>query len=277
MLFIINAKYLILVFLCLMNKFSLVLLGAFGNLGVATLRELVSFEFFELISKIILIDVNIKKELIPIEILSKTKCFKLDLTLNDHLIELINLLNQRKEKKIVINLAAKDYPVTENMDKNDWNGFSPSGEQFLDVIRTNLLFPYELTREILISESTDLRLIHIGSIYGLRTPHPSLYSDYSHKLKPSPYSITKAGLISLMKYGALEFKRKRCECYMISFGGIKSEAQSKEFKNNYNRRVMSGSLMEPNNAVLAMLKLSFLPWGTASGSNLIIDNGYTIF
>lgn len=260
-----------------MNKFSLVLLGAFGNLGVATIKELVSFDSFELISKIILVDVNIKEELIPSEINSKTKCIKLDLTVKDHLIELINILNHRKEKKIVINLAAKDYPVTENMEENDWTGFSPSGDQFLDLIRTNLLFPYELTREILMSESTDLRLIHIGSIYGVRTPHPSLYSEFSHKLKPSPYSITKAGLISLMKYGALELKRKKCECYMISFGGIKSEAQPKEFQKNYDRRVMSGSLLEPNDAVLAMLKLAFLPWGTASGSNLIIDNGYTIF
>ena len=80
-----------------------------------------------------------------------------------------------------------------------------------------------------------------------------------------------------MKYGALELKRKKCECYMISFGGIKSEAQSEEFQNNYDRRVMSGSLLEPNDAVQAMLKLACLPWGTASGSNLIIDNGYTIF
>ena len=64
---------------------------------------------------------------------------------------------------------------------------------------------------------------------------------------------------------------------MISFGGIKSESQSKGFQKNYDRRVMSGSLLEPKDAVLAMLKLAFLPWGTASGSNLIIDNGYTMF
>ena len=40
---------------------------------------------------------------------------------------------------------------------------------------------------------------------------------------------------------------------------------------------LSGRLLTINDAVHAILKLACLPWGTASGSNLIIDNGYTVF
>ncbi len=39
---------------------------------------------------------------------------------------------------------------------------------------------------------------------------------------------------------------------------------------------LSAHMVTINDAVLGILKLACLPWGNASGSNLISDNEYTI-
>ena len=258
-----------------MDKYNLFILGSFGNIGTALLKNISLNTNHELFYKIYLIDLNIIPELIPKELSYKCINLPLDLTKDDDLQILFDQFDD-KNKNLIINLIAKDYPVLSSR-KSDWNSFSPTANEFKEVFNINLLIPYKISKFIIDNKIPQIRFINIGSIYGLRTPHPEIYNYEDQNNKPSPYSITKAGLISLVKYNALEFKKFGSESFMITFGGIKSELQNKEFIKNYNKRTVSGGLLDLEKAAETLLKLCMLPWGTISGSNFIVDNGYTIF
>lgn len=257
-----------------MDRYYLFILGSSGNVGKSFIKLISKNINNDIFEKIFLVDIKFNYDEIPKEISNKCESLSLDLSSEKETELIFKKINPNK-KNLIINLVAKDYPA--NGECNNWSSFGPSPLEFQNVFNINLMIPYRISRIIADKKISNIRFINIGSIYGLRTPHPEIYSLKDLRNKPSPYSITKAGLISLVKYAALEFKKFGSESYMISFGGIESSLHDKNFIKKYNNRMVSGGLLDLDKAAESMLKLSLLPWGTVSGSNFIIDNGYTIF
>ena len=258
-----------------MDRYYLFILGSSGNVGTSFIKLISKNKNNDIFEKIFLIDIKFNYDEIPKIISNKCEFLSLDLSSEKETEKIFKKINPNK-KNLIINLIAKDYPVNGEFN-NNWSSFGPSPSEFQKVFDINLIIPYRISRIIVEKKLKNIRFINIGSIYGIRTPHPEIYSFKDSRNKPSPYSITKAGLISLVKYAALEFKKFGSESYMISFGGIESSLQDKNFIKKYNNRIVSGGLLNIDKATESMLKLSLLPWGTVSGSNFIIDNGYTIF
>ena len=155
----------------------------------------------------------------------------------------------------------------------------PSLSQLDSVIKTNISFPYFLSKLIVDYQIKNLRLLHIGSIYGLRTPHPSLYNeDELIYEKPSPYSISKAALLPLVKYSAFEFSKFGSECFMVSLGGVLSEAHPSSFVSAYKHHTANLGLVDKKSVIDSLILFCIcLPKKIANGSNFLLDNGYTIF
>ena len=253
---------------------TLFIFGSSGNLGQAFVDGILNSPHIDQIDKIYLFDFN---HIAPNY--QSDKCiFKcLDVNQSDLISDILDLASKCDDSRIV-NFIAKDFPVKSSFDET-FRSFGPSLSQLDSVFKTNISFPYCLSKLIVDYQIKNLRLIHIGSIYGLRIPHPSLYNDEEFiNEKPSPYSISKAALLPLVKYSAFEFSKFESECFMVSLGGVFSDVHPSSFVAAYKHRTANLGLVNKKAVIDSLILFCIcFPKKIANGSNFVLDNGYTIF
>lgn len=121
-------------------------------------------------------------------------------------------------------------------------------------------------------------IINICSIYGIVSPDQRIY-EYRKKTgtafyKPVAYSVSKSALLNLSRYLATYWAEKNVRVNTLTFGGVFNN-QDKEFLKGYCSHVPLGRMArddEYNGAVRFLLSdaSSYM-----TGSNLVIDGGWT--
>jgi NAD(P)-dependent dehydrogenase (short-subunit alcohol dehydrogenase family) len=121
-------------------------------------------------------------------------------------------------------------------------------------------------------------IINICSIYGMISPDQRIY-DYRKKsgsafYKPVAYSVSKSALLNLSRYLATYWAERNVRVNTLTFGGVFNN-QDKEFLKGYCSHVPLGRMArddEYNGAVQFLLAdaSSYM-----TGSNLVIDGGWT--
>ena len=117
-------------------------------------------------------------------------------------------------------------------------------------------------------------IINIGSIYGVISPDPRIYTDCDRK-NSEVYGATKAGIIQMTKYFAAHLAKDGIRVNCISPGGIfNPEApQGKDFVENYSYRCPMGRMAEAGEMVGALLYLSSDSASYTTGQNIVVDGG----
>ena len=121
-------------------------------------------------------------------------------------------------------------------------------------------------------------VINISSIYGLVSPDQNMYEYRRQRgeefYKPVAYSASKSGLINLTRYLAVYWAKDNVSVNTLTIAGVFNN-QDKDFLDQYNQRIPIGRMAKEDEYNGAIIFLSSNASNYMTGSNLVIDGGWT--
>lgn len=121
-------------------------------------------------------------------------------------------------------------------------------------------------------------IINISSIYGLVSPDQNLYKYRRDRgevfYKPVAYSASKSGVLNLTRYLAVYWAKQNVRVNSLTISGVFNN-QDNDFLQNYNNRIPIGRMANSNEYNGAVIFLASQASSYMTGSNLIIDGGWT--
>lgn len=119
-------------------------------------------------------------------------------------------------------------------------------------------------------------IINIASMYGMVSDHPDIYSS-KPTLRSSPaYFAGKGGIITLTKWLATTHAQN-LRVNSVSFGAFPNPKvqQDKEFIQKLEEQIPLGRIGQPKEAAGAVVFLASDEASYVTGSNLVVDGGFT--
>lgn len=116
-------------------------------------------------------------------------------------------------------------------------------------------------------------IINISSTYGIVAPDQRIYGK-SGQNSAAFYSATKSAVLNLTRYLASYWNRKGIRVNTLSPGGV-NKGQNSSFIKKYSDKTMLGRMAKKDEYVGAILFLSSDASSYMTGSNLIMDGGWT--
>ena len=189
----------------------------------------------------------------------------------------------KKEKKVhtlIYNVYSKPkdyYKKFEDYDDKVWE----------KVMQSNLSGAYKASKKMIShfkKKKISGNIIFVLSTYGLVGPDFSIYKDLSSKKNiyggkfslttPASYTTSKSGLLGLAKYLSTSFGKDNIRVNCLTPGGV-YDGQEKKFVKNYSHKVPLGRMAKWDEYNGAILFLSSDASSYMTGSNLIVDGGWT--
>lgn len=194
-----------------------------------------------------------------------------------------NALNEVTQKfgspTVLINNAALDSPPSSPPNEN--GPFEDYPESSWDkVMDVNLKGVYLCCQVFggAMAKAGRGSIVNVASIYGLVSPDQSLYDFRRERgevfFKPVAYSASKSGILNLTRYLAVYWAKKNVRVNSLTIAGVFNN-QEKDFLDVYCARIPVGRMASPDEYNGSMLFLASDASRYMTGSNLIIDGGWT--
>lgn len=127
------------------------------------------------------------------------------------------------------------------------------------------------------ARSGQASVINVASMYGMVSPDPGIYGSTGHDSPPA-YGSAKAALLQFTRYAAVHFAPERIRVNSISPGPFPrpelAEAHP-EFWAALNQKVPMRRIGEPQELQGAVIFLASDASSFVTGSNLVVDGGWT--
>ena len=158
--------------------------------------------------------------------------------------------------------------------------FSPFEErtfdEFMRVLTVNVAGTFLCTQaavRIMKNQPAGGRIINIGSIYGLVSGDPRIYTDCARNTS-EVYAASKAAVIQMTRYWAVYLAKYNIRVNAISPGGVFNQ-QGADFVKNYSDRTPIGRMAREDELNAALLFLASDASSYVTGHNLVVDGGWT--
>ncbi|MBA2939147.1 SDR family oxidoreductase [Paenibacillus sp. CGMCC 1.16610] len=125
-------------------------------------------------------------------------------------------------------------------------------------------------------ESGGGSIINFASMYGIVSPDPSIYGD-SGANNPPNYGVGKAGVVQLTRYSAAHLAKYGIRCNSVSPGPFPNTiiGQNEDFVQKLQAKTMLGRVGKPEEMTGAVIMLASDASSYMTGSNLMVDGGWT--
>ncbi|MDC1108213.1 SDR family oxidoreductase [Gammaproteobacteria bacterium] len=180
---------------------------------------------------------------------------------------------------VLINNAGLDSPPDgSSLDNGPFESFpEASWDKVMDVNLKGTFLACQVFGSKMAEEQRG-SIINISSIYGLVSPDQSIY-DYRKKngevfYKPVAYSASKSGLMNLTRYLAVYWAKKNVRVNTLTIAGVFNN-QDQEFLDSYEARIPISRMADSTQYDGAVIFLASAASSYMTGSNMIIDGGWT--
>jgi len=249
-----------------------IITGATGNLGTKYVDG-----FSQAGANVVIADLqfkNCKKLADEIQKKYNVNPLPIKLDLNDK--KSINLMIKKSISKfskidVLINNAA--YQGNEKLRSIKFENFPlEAWNQGLGVNLTGIFLTCQQVGKIMSKQGFG-NIINIASTYGLVAPDQRIYGK-SGQNAAAFYSATKAAVINLTRYLASYWSNTGIRVNTLSPGGVKRNQES-SFIKKYSEKTMLGRMANPDEYVGSLLFLASEASSYMTGSNLIVDGGWS--
>jgi len=250
----------------------IIITGATGNLGAKYVEG-----FSQAGANVVIADLqfkNCKKLSDEIQEKYHVDPLPIKLDLNDK--KSINLMIKKTVLKyskidVLINNAA--YQGNEKLRSTKFENFPlVAWNQGLGVNLTGIFLTCQEVGKVMSKQGFG-NIINIASTYGIVAPDQRIYGK-SGQNAAAFYSATKAAVINLTRYLASYWGGTGIRVNTLSPGGVKRNQES-SFIKKYSERTMLGRMANTDEYVGSLLFLASEASSYMTGSNLIVDGGWT--
>jgi gluconate 5-dehydrogenase len=167
------------------------------------------------------------------------------------------------------------------------NACAAHPEKLMELTReaTDATFSGVLTNLVLATQSAARRMrphgtgaiVNLSSMYGVVSPAPDLYRDFSEYHNPPAYGAAKGGVIQFTRYAACHLAPDGIRVNCLSPGPFprKEIREQSAFEAELARRVPLGRVAEAEEIVGPALFLLSDASSFVTGHNLVVDGGWT--
>ena len=153
----------------------------------------------------------------------------------------------------------------EKLELGTWN-------KAINVNLTGIFLLCQAVGKIMLKQKSG-NIINISSTYGMVGADQRIYGK-SGLNSPAFYAATKSGILNLTRYLASYWNRTGIRVNTLSPGGVENN-QDKNFIKKYSEKTMIGRMARNDEYVGALIFLASDASSYMTGSNLVIDGGWT--
>lgn len=181
---------------------------------------------------------------------------------------------------VLVNSAAIDAKFDPGADTSRFTQFTQFPREQWDLsLEVNLTGLFLLTQRVcqVMEKKGEGSIINIGSNYGMVGPDQRIYRQAgksSQSFKPPVYSVCKAGVLGFTAYLAAYYAGTKIRVNTLTPAGVFNN-HSPEFEKNYADRTILRRMSQKDEYWGAVIFLASNASSYMTGSNLVIDGGWT--
>jgi NAD(P)-dependent dehydrogenase (short-subunit alcohol dehydrogenase family) len=121
-------------------------------------------------------------------------------------------------------------------------------------------------------------IVNVSSVYGLLSPVQDLYAFRRERgetfVKPVAYSVSKSAVLNLTRYLATYWAKDGVRVNTLTLSGVWND-QPQEFLDAYAARSPMGRMLDAREALGAVVFLASDASSYVTGSNVVVDGGWS--